>query len=141
MYYLVLFLPDLTVEFVHGPVSDRSIWIEWFNPHPECFNFSVSVHRNDLFVEEVTHDVYHTINNLSPNTTYKVCVIARDGHGNSHANWMHCADITTATVTCELAQYLLLMIIVVACLHCARTSSACLCAHPREHFSIASNAF
>ena len=52
-------------------------------------------------MEETTHDVHYTISNLSPNTVYRVCVTARDGHGNTHSHWMHCANITTG-MSCEL---------------------------------------
>lgn len=87
------------MEFTSRIVSDGSIQIEWDNQYPECFNFSVSARANDVSVEETTYDTNYTLS-LSLSTTYRVCVVARDGHGSTHTNWIYCADITT--VTCEL---------------------------------------
>lgn len=56
----------------------------------------------------------YTIYNLFPNTTYNVCLVAHDGHGNTRSNWKHCAAVNTTTISAtpnnagECGSYMLL---------------------------------
>ena len=39
----------------------------------------------------------YTISDLSPGTTYRVCLKARDGHNHTHSNWTHCEEVHTGS--------------------------------------------
>lgn len=78
-------------------VDATSIQINWDLPYSNCFKFSVFV--DSRMMGENTRATHSTISELTPSTTYNVCVVGRDGYGNTHSNWSHCEDITTASVS------------------------------------------
>ena len=95
-------LPDFTLKYTHGPVSAMSIAINWTNSYPECFTFSISV--DGVSVNDSALATSFNLVDFSPSTTYRVCVEARDGNGDTQNTWKHCKDITTAaiaTTACE----------------------------------------
>ena len=85
-------LPDLTIQYTIEPVNATTIHMQRKSVFPECFNFSIFV--DEELVDDNVQTNY-TVSNLSPNTTYHVCLVARDGHNHTQSNWMHCEDIDT----------------------------------------------
>ena len=86
----------MTMKCRPGKINASSIEIKWDNTFPDCFNFTVWVEGNvthALSADELSYTV--TLNALSPNTTYNVCVVAEDGLRNTNKNWRHCDTITT----------------------------------------------
>lgn len=87
----------MTINSCTHEVNSTSIQINWTNSYPDCFKFSVSVDGMEV-QNEITNNNY-TIRDLVSSTTYNVCVVAQDGHGNTRSDWMHCDNITTNAST------------------------------------------
>ena len=86
----------MTMKCGPGEINTSSIQITWNNTFPDCFTFTVWMEGNmmrALSADELTYTV--TLNALSPNTTYNVCVVAQDGLRNTNKNWRHCDTLTT----------------------------------------------